>query len=87
MPSVCSALISAKIISVFAGLSAERQLTVQMDSVCPPPLQMVFKLKFNEKETIRPTGTELETLGLCTNVVVYKELPFCSKETGKDTNT
>ena len=34
---------------------------------------MGFKLKVNEKETIRPTETESETLGLETNVVVYKE--------------
>ena len=31
--SVCSALISVKIISAFGGLSAEKQLMVQMDNI------------------------------------------------------
>ena len=64
MSSVCSTLISAKIISTFGGLwSVEKQLMVQMDN-----LWNVYDNRFangcqiegKEKEIIRPIGAASE---------------------------
>lgn len=57
MSSVRSAQISVKNMSILGGLDAEKQLTVQMDNISNAYchykwqmiLQMIFKLKLNEK--------------------------------------